>query len=281
MPARKRPREAAEYCTHSHVRGLEAAWYSSITQSHGHCSGTRAGTSPRRGRPILDARCGQRGLGARPAPASTAAVFVAARWAHGSIGGGLAGVLAGWVGGLILTAAPEAPHPRRCPVLAVIGGCCGAAGGRLRRRAVAGESVARSAAPPPSLGRRTRGALVGSIVQWFARWAWRAVRDRHRTGGASRGFSSAPRRGLAMGGDAAFGRRSAAPGRPARGRRHHRGSMRPRRPGSGIEGTAAGRRHHPSHRPGVGGIGGDVDAVGPAGRRAGFWSLDRCTHRCE
>src|SRR5262245_56005314 len=77
----------------------------------------------------------------QPAPVATArelvmlrlhdaAALVAARWARGSIGGGLAGILAGTVGGLILAAAPgSAASLDVVPVLALIGGSCGALGG--------------------------------------------------------------------------------------------------------------------------------------------------------
>ena len=107
-----------------------------------------------------------------------AAVFVAARWAHGSIGGGLAGVVAGGVGGLILTAAPgSAASLDVVPVLAVIGGCCGAAGGAGVGAGLSlAESVARSRRAAALVwGAALGGALVGSIVQWFARWGLAAL----------------------------------------------------------------------------------------------------------
>jgi DNA-binding winged helix-turn-helix (wHTH) protein len=107
-----------------------------------------------------------------------AAVFVAARWAHGSIGGGLAGALAGGAGGLILTAAPGSTASLDVvPVLAVIGGCCGAAGGAGVGAGLSlAESVARSRrAAALVCGAALGGALVGSIVQWFARWGLAAL----------------------------------------------------------------------------------------------------------
>ncbi len=157
---------------------------------------------------------------------------------------------------------------------------------RRRRRPVAGGiGRAIAARRRPRLGRRTRRrARRVDRAMVCPMGTGGAVRDRHRHWWRPRGTAHRRRGGAWLrAGDSAFGRRSGRAPRPppARGRGHHRGGMRPRRAGSGIEGTAAGRWHHPSHRPGVGGIGGDVDAAGPTGRRAGFWSLDGCAHRCE
>ena len=59
-----------------------------------------------------------------------AARIAATRWAGAAAGGGLAGVVAGAAGGLILAAAPgSAATVAIAPVLAVIGGVCGALGG--------------------------------------------------------------------------------------------------------------------------------------------------------
>ena len=59
-----------------------------------------------------------------------AARIAARRWAGAAAGGGLAGVAAGAAGGLILAAAPGSAAPVAiAPVLAVIGGVCGALGG--------------------------------------------------------------------------------------------------------------------------------------------------------
>ena len=59
-----------------------------------------------------------------------AARIAAARWAGASFGGGLAGVVGGATGGLILVAAPGSVAPLTVvAILAAVGGCCGAAGG--------------------------------------------------------------------------------------------------------------------------------------------------------
>src|SRR5207248_3017696 len=76
-----------------------------------------------------------------PAPVATAqalvrlrlrraARIVAGRWAGASVGAGLAGAAAGAIGGVILAALPGSAAPfALAAVLAVIGWCCGAAGG--------------------------------------------------------------------------------------------------------------------------------------------------------
>jgi hypothetical protein len=75
-----------------------------------------------------------------------AARVAAARSVGASIGGGLAGLLGGAAGGLILTAAPGSVASMAVvPVLAVIGGCCGAGGGAgVGAGLSVAESVARS-----------------------------------------------------------------------------------------------------------------------------------------
>ena len=130
-----------------------------------------------------------------------AARIVAARWAGASIGGGLAGVVGGATGGLILAAAPGSAAPVDItPVLAVIGGCCGAVGG-------AGVGAGISLAEAISRSRRTislvlgaalGGGLVGFAVQWLGRWSLAALVGVHvDTGGGLEG--------LVIGGAAGFG----------------------------------------------------------------------------
>ena len=91
-----------------------------------------------------------------------------------SAGGGLAGVVAGFVGGLILAAAPESTAPLAlAPVLAVIGGGCGALGGV---GVGAGLALAEKVASGPRIAIMTGGAAVGAgavgiAVQWLTRWA--------------------------------------------------------------------------------------------------------------
>jgi DNA-binding winged helix-turn-helix (wHTH) protein len=102
-----------------------------------------------------------------------AAAFAAARWVGASAGGGIAGLLAGAAGGLILAAAPSsAASLDLTPVLAVIGGCCGAAGGA---GVGAGLSVAESIARSRRLlvlvcGAALGGSVAGLIAQWLGRW---------------------------------------------------------------------------------------------------------------
>ena len=96
----------------------------------------------------------------------------------GVTGGALAGIVAGAVGGLVLTAAPGSTAPFAIvPVLAVIGGSCGAIGGV---GVGAGVGFADAAAPTQRsvaliLGGALGGALVGVAVQWLTRWALSAL----------------------------------------------------------------------------------------------------------
>jgi DNA-binding winged helix-turn-helix (wHTH) protein len=102
----------------------------------------------------------------------------AGRWAARAAGGGaLAGVAAGGVGGLILAAAPDSFAPIAiAPVLAVIGGGCGALGGA---GVGAGLALARAARSTRTialvLGAALGGGLVGAAVQWLTRWALAAL----------------------------------------------------------------------------------------------------------
>ena len=118
-----------------------------------------------------------------PAPIATAAALVglrlrraarlvASRWAGASIGGGVAGLLAGAAGGLILVAAPGSPAPVGVvAVLAAIGACCGAVGGA---GVGAGLSVAEAAARSQRAialvgGAACGGGIVGFAIQWLGR----------------------------------------------------------------------------------------------------------------
>jgi len=107
-----------------------------------------------------------------------AARIMAARWAGASIGGGLAGVVGGAAGGLILAAAPGSAAPvDMAPVLAVIGGCCGAVGGA---GVGAGLSVAEATARSQRTislvsGAALGGGLFGVAVQWVGRWSLAAL----------------------------------------------------------------------------------------------------------
>ena len=98
----------------------------------------------------------------------------AGRWAaRAAVGGAVAGMAAGGVGGLILAAAPDSFAPIAiAPVLAVIGGGCGALGGA---GVGAGLALARAARSTRTialvLGAALGGGLVGAAVQWLTRWA--------------------------------------------------------------------------------------------------------------
>ena len=96
------------------------------------------------------------------------------RWSGAAAGGALAGVVAGGLGGLMLAAAPGSAAPIViAPVLAVIGGICGALGGAgvgaglslAQARARSQRALALIAAA--ALG----GGFVGVAVQLLARWS--------------------------------------------------------------------------------------------------------------
>ena len=97
----------------------------------------------------------------------------APRWTGAAAGAGLAGLVAGAVGGLMLALAPESSAPfALIPVLAVIGAACGALGGSGvgagLSRAESWERVPRALALIG--GGALGGGLVGVAVQWLARW---------------------------------------------------------------------------------------------------------------
>ena len=103
---------------------------------------------------------------------------IAVRWLSAAIGGGVAGMLAGAAGGLLLTAAPGSAEPIAViPVLAVVGGACGAVGAAgVGSGLSVAEAVARSMRGIALIGGAALGgALVGLAVQWLARWSLLAV----------------------------------------------------------------------------------------------------------
>lgn len=116
---------------------------------------------------------------AQPAPPLEPPVRIAAGlWSGGALGGGLAGLTAGGLGGVMLAAAPGSEATLAiAPVLAVIGGGCGALGGAGVGAGLA-EADARARANPATtrvawaaLG----GGLAGALVQWPARWGLAAL----------------------------------------------------------------------------------------------------------
>ncbi|HET9468899.1 MAG TPA: hypothetical protein VFO48_10830, partial [Vicinamibacterales bacterium] len=95
-----------------------------------------------------------------------AAVLVARRWTAASIGGGIAGLIAGTVGSLILVATPDSDASLQVvPVLGVIGAGCGAVGGA---GVAAGLSVAESIARSWRTAALICGGAVGGAVAGFA-----------------------------------------------------------------------------------------------------------------
>jgi DNA-binding winged helix-turn-helix (wHTH) protein len=104
--------------------------------------------------------------------------LAATRWTGAAAGGALAGIAAGGLGGAILAAAPDSFAPLGiAPVLAVIGGGCGALGGAGVGAGLAfAEASTRSyrllaLTAAAALG----GAIVGGAVQWLSRGALAAL----------------------------------------------------------------------------------------------------------
>ena len=148
----------------------------------------------------------------QPAPLATArelvylrlrraAAVAAARWAGASIGGGLAGLAGGTMGSLILVSTPgSAASLALVPVLAAIGGCCGAAGGAGVGAGLSiAESIARSRrAFALVAGAALGGGVAGFVAQWLGRSMLSALVGVHVDIGGGL-------EGLAIGGAAGIG----------------------------------------------------------------------------
>lgn len=106
-------------------------------------------------------------------PAREDAADQSTAW-HAARGGALAGIAAGGLGGLILAAAPGSTAPIAiAPVLAVIGGACGAlGGGGVGAGLFVAETSARAQGAAALIGAAAiGGGVVGVTVQWLARWS--------------------------------------------------------------------------------------------------------------
>ena len=107
-----------------------------------------------------------------------AARIAARRWAGAAAGGGLAGLAAGAAGGLLLAAAPgSVATVAIAPVLAVIGGACGALGGAAVGAGLSfAEASTRSHRALALIAAAALGGgVVGAAVQWLARWGLAAL----------------------------------------------------------------------------------------------------------
>lgn len=107
-----------------------------------------------------------------------AARLTPARWADAAMGGAAAGLIAGAAGGLLLTMAPASSAPVDViPVLAVVGGVCGAIGGTgVGAGLSVGEASTRSKRTAALIvGAAAGGAVVGTTAQWIARWSLAAL----------------------------------------------------------------------------------------------------------
>jgi hypothetical protein len=132
-----------------------------------------------------------------------AANMVARRWAGASVAAGAAGALAGAAGGLLLAAAPGSTAPLAVvPVLAAIGGCCGAVGGAgVGAGLSVAESITRSwRTLALTIGGAIGGGLVGLAVEWLARWSLAAIVGVHASvGGGLEGVAIGAAAGLGYG----------------------------------------------------------------------------------
>jgi DNA-binding winged helix-turn-helix (wHTH) protein len=134
-----------------------------------------------------------------------------ARWARAAVGGGLAGTAAGAAGGLLLTVTPGSGAPLAViPVLAAIGGGCGAAGGAgVGAGLSVGEASTRSKRSLALVcGAAAGGMLIGLTSQWLMRWTLTAlVGITVEIGGGLEGLVIGGAAGLGY----AFGTRSRGP----------------------------------------------------------------------
>ncbi len=100
-----------------------------------------------------------------------AARLVAARWAGASIGGGLAGIVAGAIGGVMLLLAPGSVAPVDvAAVLAVIGGA-GVGAGLSAAEAIVRSQRALALVCGGSVG----GGVAGAIAQLIGQWSLAAL----------------------------------------------------------------------------------------------------------
>ena len=150
----------------------------------------------------------------QPAPLATTAALVAlrlrraariaaTRWAAASIGGGVAGIVGGIGGGLLLVAAPGSVAPiASVAVLAFIGMCAGAAGGAgVGAGLSVSEAAFRSHRTLALLsGAAIGGSVVGGLVEWISRWSLEALVGVHvEVGGGLEGLVIGAAAGLAYG----------------------------------------------------------------------------------
>jgi DNA-binding winged helix-turn-helix (wHTH) protein len=100
------------------------------------------------------------------------------RWHDAAWGGAMAGMAAGGLGGLILSAAPESTAPLViAPVLAVLGGGLGAlGGGGVGMGLFVADTSARSHGAFAQIAASAiGGGIVGVSVQWLATWGLAAL----------------------------------------------------------------------------------------------------------
>jgi DNA-binding winged helix-turn-helix (wHTH) protein len=184
--------------------------------------------------------------------------MVALRWAGASLGGGVAGVTAGALGGLVLAVAPESSAPMAVvPVLAVIGGGCGAIGGAgVGAGLSVAEAIARSRRGIALVaGAALGGAIVGCAVQWIGRSRWRRGGSRYRRSCRTRLRDC----------DSDRRRWAGCPTWPQTTccRRDHRRVVRPRCTFAHSCRTAARRRHLARDRSSCARVAGDAYPAGP------------------
>lgn len=155
-----------------------------------------------------------------------AARLAATRCTGASIGSALAGVAAGALGGLVLAAAPGSTATIAiAPVLALIGGACGAVGGAgVGAGLTLAEATSRLYRPLAlTVAAAIGGGLVGASAQWLSRWSLDALVGIHLSvGGGLEGIVIGAAAGLGF----AIATRSTEAGLAApRGRKRWQAAM--------------------------------------------------------
>jgi DNA-binding winged helix-turn-helix (wHTH) protein len=100
------------------------------------------------------------------------------RWVNAAMGGGAAGLVAGGIGALLLALVPDGPASMDVvPVVALLGGCCGAAGaaGVTAGMSLAGRADAAFARPVTIAGAALGGGVVGLAVQLLGGWTLQTI----------------------------------------------------------------------------------------------------------
>jgi DNA-binding winged helix-turn-helix (wHTH) protein len=132
-----------------------------------------------------------------------AARLVASRWARAALGSGVAGLVGGALGGVLLVNAPASPAPASViPVLAAIGFGCGAVAGAGigAGLAIADATMRSRRLLAATIGGALGGAAVGFAIELLGRWTLEVlVGVSAPVGGGIEGLSIGAAAGLGYG----------------------------------------------------------------------------------